>query len=143
MQLAFGCSRLASASAGNGSREAIRLVQEAVDRGVTIFDTADAYSAGMSERLLGVALRGRRASVIIATKGGYRFRPRSRLEQAARRSITPVVRARSAPGPGRPAAGGGYGDQDFPPWCSDAGSTTASAVWGRTTLTSISSTDHT
>ena len=50
-------------------RDAVRQVQEAVDLGVTLFDTADTYGDGESERILGEALRGR-AGVIVVTKFG-------------------------------------------------------------------------
>ena len=46
-----------------------------MDRGVNFFDTADAYSMGRSEELLGQAVRGRRDQIVIATKGGSRFTP--------------------------------------------------------------------
>jgi len=50
--------------------EARRLVDIALDAGVTLFDTADVYSDGASERILGAALRGRRDDVLISTKTG-------------------------------------------------------------------------
>ena len=50
-------------------RDALRQVQEAVDLGVTLFDTADNYGEGESERILGEALRGR-AGVVVVTKFG-------------------------------------------------------------------------
>jgi aryl-alcohol dehydrogenase-like predicted oxidoreductase len=50
-------------------RDAVRQIQEAVDLGVTLFDTADAYGEGESERILGEALRGR-PGVIVVTKFG-------------------------------------------------------------------------
>jgi aryl-alcohol dehydrogenase-like predicted oxidoreductase len=52
-------------------RESIRVIERALERGVTLFDTANAYVDGESERILGRALRGRRASVAIATKVGF------------------------------------------------------------------------
>jgi aryl-alcohol dehydrogenase-like predicted oxidoreductase len=51
-------------------REAVRQIQAAVDLGVTVFDTADDYGAGLSERILGEALRGRRDGVVVVTKFG-------------------------------------------------------------------------
>jgi aryl-alcohol dehydrogenase-like predicted oxidoreductase len=48
--------------------QAARVVDAAVDGGITLFDTADVYGNGQSEELLGRALRGRRQQVIIATK---------------------------------------------------------------------------
>ncbi|HEX6684057.1 MAG TPA: aldo/keto reductase [Candidatus Limnocylindrales bacterium] len=51
--------------------ESIRAINRAVDLGVTLFDTADAYGTGHSERVLGRALRSRRDEVVIATKFGF------------------------------------------------------------------------
>jgi aryl-alcohol dehydrogenase-like predicted oxidoreductase len=48
--------------------EATRLVDLCLDAGVTLFDTADVYSGGVSETILGKALAGRRDKVLISTK---------------------------------------------------------------------------
>ncbi|MGK5739670.1 aldo/keto reductase [Micromonospora sp. URMC 103] len=53
--------------------ESVRAVRRALDLGVTLFDTADTYGAGHSERVLGRALAGRRDEAVIATKWGYTF----------------------------------------------------------------------
>jgi len=50
--------------------QGIRLVQQAVDLGITFIDTADAYGNGRSEELIGIALKDRWKKVVIATKGG-------------------------------------------------------------------------
>ncbi|HEY0518134.1 MAG TPA: aldo/keto reductase [Ilumatobacteraceae bacterium] len=50
--------------------ECRRMVDEALAAGVTLFDTADIYDFGTSEEILGRALAGRRADVVIATKVG-------------------------------------------------------------------------
>jgi aryl-alcohol dehydrogenase-like predicted oxidoreductase len=52
--------------------EAKRLVSICLEAGVTLFDTADAYSDGASEEILGAALKGRRQEAIISTKIGLR-----------------------------------------------------------------------
>ena len=52
--------------------EASRLIDVALDAGVNFFDTADIYSGGKSEELLGAALKGRRGQAIIGTKGTHR-----------------------------------------------------------------------
>ena len=52
------------------TRDAVRQIQMAVDLGVTFFDTADNYGQGLSERILGEALRGRREGIVVATKFG-------------------------------------------------------------------------
>ncbi|ASR01689.1 aldo/keto reductase [Gordonia rubripertincta] len=51
-------------------RTATALVHEAIDLGVTLFDTADVYGPEFSEILLGRALKGRRDQVVLATKFG-------------------------------------------------------------------------
>lgn len=45
-----------------------RIVDICLDAGVNLFDTADVYSAGASESILGAAVRGRRDKVILSTK---------------------------------------------------------------------------
>ncbi len=51
----------------------IRAIHEAIDLGVTLFDTADAYGSGHSERVLGRALNDKRDQVTVATKFGEVF----------------------------------------------------------------------
>jgi aryl-alcohol dehydrogenase-like predicted oxidoreductase len=55
--------------------EATRLVDVAIDAGVTLFDSADSYSNGLAEDFLGRALAGRRDRVLIATKANSRSEP--------------------------------------------------------------------
>jgi aryl-alcohol dehydrogenase-like predicted oxidoreductase len=50
--------------------ESVRTIQRALDLGVTLIDTADAYGKGGNERLVGRALSGRRHDVVVATKFG-------------------------------------------------------------------------
>lgn len=52
--------------------EATRLVDICLEAGVNFFDTADAYSSGASEEILGAALKGRRDQVLISTKATFR-----------------------------------------------------------------------
>jgi aryl-alcohol dehydrogenase-like predicted oxidoreductase len=52
------------------AKEARRLVDLCLDAGVTLFDTADVYSMGASETVLGQAIKGRRDKVLISTKIG-------------------------------------------------------------------------
>ncbi len=53
--------------------EAIRMIRRAYDLGINLFETADMYGRGKSERLLGRALDGVREEVVISTKYGYDF----------------------------------------------------------------------
>ncbi|MBN8550507.1 MAG: aldo/keto reductase [Deltaproteobacteria bacterium] len=52
-------------------KEATRMVDICLDAGVSMFDSADIYSAGASEEILGAAIEGRRDKVIISTKGTF------------------------------------------------------------------------
>ncbi|HEY0231635.1 MAG TPA: aldo/keto reductase, partial [Dokdonella sp.] len=53
--------------------EARRLIDVCLDAGITMFDTADVYSRGASESILGEAIKGRRDQVLISTKATFRF----------------------------------------------------------------------
>ena len=55
--------------------EARRLVDICLEAGLTMFDSADVYSAGAAEEILGQAIRGRRDQVILSTKGTFRSGP--------------------------------------------------------------------
>ena len=54
-------------------KEATRLVDVCLDAGLNMFDSADVYSGGAAEEILGAALRGRRDRAIISTKASFRF----------------------------------------------------------------------
>jgi aryl-alcohol dehydrogenase-like predicted oxidoreductase len=51
--------------------ESQRIVRRALERGIRVFDTANAYNSGDSERILGVALGRDRGDVVVATKVGF------------------------------------------------------------------------
>ncbi len=70
-----GSSEFFRAWGATGVPEATRLVDICLDAGVTMFDTADVYSAGMAEEILGKAVAGRRDQVIIATKASFPMGP--------------------------------------------------------------------
>jgi len=53
-------------------KEATRLVDVCLDAGLNMFDSADIYSNGAAEEILGAAIRGRRDQVIISTKASFR-----------------------------------------------------------------------
>ncbi|MGI8576095.1 MAG: aldo/keto reductase [Egibacteraceae bacterium] len=63
----LGCNNFGKRVDAGGTKA---VVDSALDSGVTLFDTADMYSEGESERFLGAALRGRRDEAVIATKYG-------------------------------------------------------------------------
>ncbi len=53
--------------------ESIRIIHSALDAGINFVDTADVYSAGESEEIVGKALKGRRDDVVLATKVHFPF----------------------------------------------------------------------
>jgi aryl-alcohol dehydrogenase-like predicted oxidoreductase len=55
----------------SGVQEAARLIDICLDAGVNLFDTADIYSRGLSEEILGQAVDGRRDRVLISTKATF------------------------------------------------------------------------
>ena len=55
--------------------EATRLIDIALDAGMTLFDSADSYSTGLAEEILGKAIAGRRDRVLISTKASFRTGP--------------------------------------------------------------------
>ena len=59
-------------AAGNPDHEdSVKIIHRAFDAGINFVDTADMYSSGESERIVGKALRGRRDSVVLATKARF------------------------------------------------------------------------
>src|SRR5271155_2848150 len=55
--------------------EATRLVDICLEAGLTMFDSADVYSNGAAEEILGQAIKGRRDQTILSTKGTFGFGP--------------------------------------------------------------------
>src|SRR5438552_10180964 len=70
--IGYGCMGLAGVYGAAGARqEAVALMHAAVERGVTLFDTAEAYGPFTNEELVGEALAPFRERVVIATKFGF------------------------------------------------------------------------
>jgi len=59
-------------------QEMVSLIRSAVERGVTFFDTAEAYGPFTNEELVGEALAPLRGQVVIATKFGFKFGPKGK-----------------------------------------------------------------
>jgi len=69
--LGLGCMSMTHGYGVIGDEaESIATIHHAIDRGVTLFDTAEAYGPHTNEELLGKAIRGRRDKILIATKFG-------------------------------------------------------------------------
>jgi len=74
--MGYGCMGLESVyGPGAGRQEGIAIIRAAVERGVTLFDTAEAYGPFKNEQLVGEALAPVRDRVIMATKFGFGINP--------------------------------------------------------------------
>ncbi len=74
--LGLGCMGMSAFYGGRGDdAAAIAVIQRALERGVTLLDTADMYGPHTNERLVGRAIAGRRGQVVLATKFGVRLDP--------------------------------------------------------------------
>lgn len=73
--LGLGCMGMSYAYGPTDRPEALATLNHAIDRGVTLLDTADIYGAGDNERLLAEVLRARRDEVVLATKCGIVLDP--------------------------------------------------------------------
>jgi aryl-alcohol dehydrogenase-like predicted oxidoreductase len=72
--LGLGCMGMSWGYGPTDDEESVRTIHEAIDLGVTFFDTAEVYGPYVNETLIGRALKGRRDSVAIATKFGFDIR---------------------------------------------------------------------
>ncbi len=71
--LGFGCMGLNFGdTTAVTKQDAIKLIRHAFDKGVTFFDTAEAYGPFSNEEIVGEALEPMRDKVVIATKFGFR-----------------------------------------------------------------------
>ena len=66
----LGCMGMSEFYAGRDDAESVATIHRALDRGVTLLDTADMYGVGRNEELVGRAIRDRRDRVVLATKFG-------------------------------------------------------------------------
>jgi aryl-alcohol dehydrogenase-like predicted oxidoreductase len=73
--------------------EARRLVDVCLEAGLSMFDSADGYSNGMAEEILGAAIKGRRDDVIVSTKGSFRRGPGANQIGSSRYHLTRAVEA--------------------------------------------------
>jgi aryl-alcohol dehydrogenase-like predicted oxidoreductase len=90
-EFGLGCARVGGVFQGSASGF-MDLLAFAIDSGINFFDTADMYSQGESETLIGKAIRGKRDSIIIASKAGYTLPARRRWAGRIKPLLRPMVR---------------------------------------------------
>jgi myo-inositol catabolism protein IolS len=88
-RLAMGCWALSGDTTWGEQPEKLSLatIGAALDVGINVFDTAEAYGDGRSEEVLGRGLAGRRAEAIVATKFNQNYTRATEVEQACERSL--------------------------------------------------------
>jgi len=68
--IGLGCMGMSAFYGAHDDNESIKVIQYALDNGVTLLDTADMYGPWTNEELVGKAIKGRRDQVVLATKFG-------------------------------------------------------------------------
>jgi aryl-alcohol dehydrogenase-like predicted oxidoreductase len=92
--LGLGCMGMSQSYGEPDDQESVATLHRAVELGITMFDTAEAYGPFANEELLGRTLRGRRDDIILATKFGFHFEGRQLLGTDSRPThIREVVEA--------------------------------------------------
>jgi aryl-alcohol dehydrogenase-like predicted oxidoreductase len=115
-EIGFGGARIGGLLAQDGGRAtSLKTLEAACDAGINFFDTADMYSQGESEILVGKAFCDKRDRVFIATKGGYSLPRQKRLIQFIKPFAKPIVRALGLRRSAVPASLSGTVSQDFSP----------------------------
>jgi aryl-alcohol dehydrogenase-like predicted oxidoreductase len=89
--IGLGCMSMTPIYGEPSEPEAIATIHEAVERGVDLIDTSDAYGFGANEELIGRALRSRRDKVVLATKFGNIRHPDGRTAVDGRPEYVPVA----------------------------------------------------
>ncbi|GAB3461922.1 aldo/keto reductase [Streptomonospora sediminis] len=88
---ALGALMLGAPIGNSDHDDSIKMIHKALDAGINLIDTADAYSRGTSEEVVGKALAGRRDSVVLATKFGLPMGDEPNQRGTSRRWITTAV----------------------------------------------------
>jgi aryl-alcohol dehydrogenase-like predicted oxidoreductase len=108
----IGCARIGGVFQQEPA-QFIDLLARARDAGINFFDTADMYSQGESEKLLGRAFRGVRDRVVLASKVGYRLPAQRRLAGRIKPILRPLVRLLGIRRDRLPSLARGTIDQEF------------------------------
>lgn len=113
-ELGLGCARIGGVFQSD-PRGFLDLLAFAFDSGITFFDTADMYSQGESESLIGKALGRKRDRIVIASKAGYSLPSRRRWAGRIKPLLRPVVRMLKLRRDQLPSTSRGALTQDFSP----------------------------
>src|SRR6478752_4571743 len=90
-EFGFGCARIGGIFQKDPAGF-VELLGAAYDAGINFYDTADMYSQGESEQLLGRTFRKRRDKIVIATKAGYCLPAQRKLIARIKPLARPLIR---------------------------------------------------
>jgi aryl-alcohol dehydrogenase-like predicted oxidoreductase len=113
-EFGFGCARVGGIFQRD-SADFVSLLSAAFDAGLNFFDTADIYSQGESEVLLGRTFRHRRDQIVIASKAGFVLPARRRLVARLKPLVRPLIGMIRLGRQHLPGAVSGALAQDFSP----------------------------
>ncbi len=113
-EFGLGCARIGGIFQGDAAGF-VKLLSAARDSGINFFDTADMYSQGESEALIGRAFRGLRGRVVIASKAGYSLPKRRMFAARIKPILRPAIRLLGIRRDRLPASARGALAQDFSP----------------------------
>jgi aryl-alcohol dehydrogenase-like predicted oxidoreductase len=113
-EFGLGCARIGGIFQRDPT-EFLNLLSASLDAGINFFDTADMYSQGESEVLLGRAFRRRRDQIVIASKAGYVLPAQRRIVARFKPLVRPLIRFLGLSRHHLPAAVRGAPAQDFSP----------------------------
>ena len=113
--LGLGCSRLGSLGNTTTPREMRNTLALALDLGVTLFDTADIYGQGDSERELGRLIKANPGRAFVVTKVGYHFSLKMRLIRPLKPILKPLLARSTASRSAVVARRSGEMGSDFSP----------------------------
>jgi aryl-alcohol dehydrogenase-like predicted oxidoreductase len=113
-EFGLGCARIGGIFQSD-AKSFVNLLAAARDFGINFFDTADMYSQGESETLLGRAFRGARGQVVIASKAGYCLPGRRKFAARLKQILRPAIRLLKLRRDRLPASARGALAQDFSP----------------------------
>jgi aryl-alcohol dehydrogenase-like predicted oxidoreductase len=91
-EIGFGCARIGGVFEGSTRDDLVALLRTAFDAGITFFDTADMYTQGESEKLLGAAFARNRSHVVIASKAGYCLPSQKKAVAKIKPLLRPLIR---------------------------------------------------
>jgi aryl-alcohol dehydrogenase-like predicted oxidoreductase len=97
-KLGLGCSQVGSLGHASTPAQWRAHMRRALDLGVTVFDTADIYGQGDSEREIGRVLSGRRDAAFVITKIGKRFSAAMSLARPLKPVLKPLLALKGARG---------------------------------------------